>query len=374
MRTYFTGILVLAYITLLGLTQVAGQTVPPEVFNFNAMVHDTTGLPLINRPVGLRFSILEDGFSGPAVYVETQTDTTSSSGLLAMHIGAGTVVSGSFSGIDWPHHSYYLQVEIDVSAGTNYQVMSTTQLVSVPYAMHAATANSAINDHDTVATNELQHLSISNDTVFLTDGGYAKLPATSNSTPITGKYRIVLGGSITNAQAVTKLQQELGTATREIYIINTDQLTSIDLSGVDTIMNIKVEGNEVLQTITASNLVMVYGSINVTDNSVLNTIDLPVLENIRYDVNIFQNPGLQYLNIPALTYCVGGDYYRFRLEENAFSSSEVNYLLARLVGLSSTLVNVTVLLQNQNPPAPPTGQGLIDKQTLISNGNSVLTD
>jgi hypothetical protein len=33
-----------------------------------------------------------------------------------------------------------------------------------------------------------------------------------------------------------------------------------------------------------------------------------------------------------------------------------------------------ISLSGQNPPAPPTGQGIIDKQTLINSGNFVTTD
>jgi hypothetical protein len=40
----------------------------------------------------------------------------------------------------------------------------------------------------------------------------------------------------------------------------------------------------------------------------------------------------------------------------------------------SPTVQKNIYLSNQNPLAPPTGQGLIDKQTLINAGNNVITD
>ena len=42
-------------------------------------------------------------------------------------------------------------------------------------------ANGIISDNDNDSTNELQNLSISNDTIFLTDGGYVKLPSSASS-------------------------------------------------------------------------------------------------------------------------------------------------------------------------------------------------
>jgi hypothetical protein len=35
---------------------------------------------------------------------------------------------------------------------------------------------------------------------------------------------------------------------------------------------------------------------------------------------------------------------------------------------------LSLILSGQTPPAPPTGQGIIDKQTLLNAGNYVVTD
>ena len=98
-------------------------------------------------------------------------------------IGGGTVTSGTFSAIDWANDKYFLQVELDPAGGTSYSNMGTTQLISVPYAKHAETAMRAINDSiydgDSSQTNELQTLSISNDTIFLSNGGFAVIPDSS---------------------------------------------------------------------------------------------------------------------------------------------------------------------------------------------------
>jgi hypothetical protein len=48
--------------------------------------------------------------------------------------------------------------------------------MSVPYAMYAQRADTALKVPDTSPTNEIQVLSISNDTIYLSDGGFAKLP------------------------------------------------------------------------------------------------------------------------------------------------------------------------------------------------------
>jgi hypothetical protein len=40
----------------------------------------------------------------------------------------------------------------------------------------------------------------------------------------------------------------------------------------------------------------------------------------------------------------------------------------------SPAVAKNIQLGSQTPIAPPTGQGIIDKQTLINSGNTVYTD
>ena len=59
--------------------------------------------------------------------------------------------------------------------------------------------------------------------------------------------------------------------------------------------------------------------------------------------------------------------------DNALPSSQVNSLLSKMLNVLP-VPGKSIQLQGQNPPAPPTGQGLIDKATLINTGSSVTTD
>lgn len=52
--------------------------------------------------------------------------------------------SGSMATIDWSNDNYYLKVGMDAAGGTNFLTMGTTQLLSVPYALHAKTAESIV--------------------------------------------------------------------------------------------------------------------------------------------------------------------------------------------------------------------------------------
>ena len=76
------------------------------------------------------------------IYAETQTPATNENGLVSIAIGAGVIVEGSilFKDINWSSETLYLRTEIDPAGGTAYNIISTTQLLSVPYTLHAKTA------------------------------------------------------------------------------------------------------------------------------------------------------------------------------------------------------------------------------------------
>ncbi len=108
----------------------------PQAINYQAVARDGGGKELINRFIGLRYSIL-DGYPGPTVYRETHHVTTNQFGLFSAKIGEGVVDTGSFATIPWFHGEEYLMVEIDTIGGTDYMNMGITQMISVPYALYA---------------------------------------------------------------------------------------------------------------------------------------------------------------------------------------------------------------------------------------------
>jgi len=112
----------------------------PEKMSYQAVIRNTSDVLVTNTSIGMQISILQDSASGTAVYTETQTPTTNANGLVNIEIGAGTVVSGDFTTIDWANGSYFIKTETDLAGGINYTITGTSQLLSVPYALHAKTA------------------------------------------------------------------------------------------------------------------------------------------------------------------------------------------------------------------------------------------
>lgn len=140
----------------------------PDMFNYQTVVRNNSGVPLANQDVSFRMSVRAGSASGTVVYQEIHNETTNEQGLVSFRIGDGSG-SEDISTVNWAGNSHYLQVELDAEGGSSYEDMGTSQLVSVPYAMHAKTAED-VDDADADPTNELQNLSISGNTLSISQG------------------------------------------------------------------------------------------------------------------------------------------------------------------------------------------------------------
>jgi uncharacterized protein (TIGR02145 family) len=129
-------------------TTVLAQS--PNAMSYQTVIRNDEQNLVTNQQVGIQISILQGSANGTAVYVETQTPISNANGLLSIEIGGGSIVSGIFSSIDWSSGLYFIKTEIDIDGGTNYTITGTSQLLSVPFALHATTAASLTNPVDEV--------------------------------------------------------------------------------------------------------------------------------------------------------------------------------------------------------------------------------
>jgi len=128
------------FLALLMLTTLS-YAQSPEKISYQAVIRDVSNELVSEQDVGIQIRILQgiDPATATTVYVETQSTRTNVNGLLSFEIGTGNSTN-DFSVIDWSSGTYYLETNIDPSGGTDYSVKSTSQLMSVPYAMYAKTA------------------------------------------------------------------------------------------------------------------------------------------------------------------------------------------------------------------------------------------
>ncbi len=110
--------------------------------SYQSIIRDSSNALVANSVVGIRISILQTSSSGAAVYIETQTPTTNANGMANISIGGGIVLSGNYTNINWANGPYFIKTETDPLGGTNYTIIGTSQLMSVPYALYAANSGS----------------------------------------------------------------------------------------------------------------------------------------------------------------------------------------------------------------------------------------
>jgi hypothetical protein len=129
--------------TLLALlTVVFSFSQVPQGISYQAIALNGSGNPIVSSPVGIKLSILDTSASGTVLYTETHTPTTNAQGLYNLIIGQGTATTGTFSTIKWETNSKFLKLEMDAVGGTNYVLVGSTQLLSVPYALYAGKVKS----------------------------------------------------------------------------------------------------------------------------------------------------------------------------------------------------------------------------------------
>lgn len=171
------------FFTVLALSSFS-QT--PQAFKYQGVARDLEGNPISYQEILLRVSVLSGSAQGDPIFVELHQVTTSNVGLFTIDIGnMGMVISGNFSEIDWGASTYFLKVEIDMDGGLNFQLMGTSQLMSVPYALYAErTAHPEDEDADT--TNEIQTLTKSGNEVTLSKNGGSFIDDNTTYLPGTG--------------------------------------------------------------------------------------------------------------------------------------------------------------------------------------------
>lgn len=117
------------------------QAQAPQAFSYQAVARDASNNAIVNQEISLQVSILDGTVDGLPIYVETHTAQTNDIGLFALEIGRGTPTMGVFSDIKWGINNRFLKVEMDRNGGTNYELVGTSQFLSVPYALYAENVN-----------------------------------------------------------------------------------------------------------------------------------------------------------------------------------------------------------------------------------------
>ena len=131
---------------IIGIPELSAQA--PSGINYQGIARDVGGKPLPEKDISLRISILQDGASGAIEYDEVHEVKTNAFGLFTLIIGKGEPGTGNFKFISWALGNKWLQVEMDVNGGRNFQLSGSQELMSVPYALYAGFAGNGLQAGD----------------------------------------------------------------------------------------------------------------------------------------------------------------------------------------------------------------------------------
>ena len=269
----------------------------PEKFTYQSIVRSSNGAILQSADVGIRLSVLKSSSIGNSVYSEEHSAKTNKNGIITLIIGDGTT-SDDFSSIDWSTGTYYLKIEVDPLGGNDYLIESTSQLLSVPYALYSGTSGNSINklklkgeNYLSLSDNELSAnkvdlssnikgtLSINSGGTGATDAAAARTAlgvdasGTDNSTAVslatvTDNYLTITGQEVTAGNVPLTLggtgaSDAAGARTAlGVDAAGTDNSTAVSLATV-TDNYLTIDGQEV----TAGNVPLTLGGTGATDAS-----------------------------------------------------------------------------------------------------------
>lgn len=152
----------------LGLFTSYAQT-GSQGMSYQAVVRDAAGKVLANAPVSIKIALVSENKSIEAYYTEVHQINTDFLGQINLVIGEGQDKKGTITEVPWGKEQIWLDVALQGAQNTAFKVNSRTQLLSVPYAMHAATTSKLIEEPATEK----------NQSIYWHTGGNTKtLPAT----------------------------------------------------------------------------------------------------------------------------------------------------------------------------------------------------
>ncbi len=170
MKLYTIGLLpaLLACVTAMAQGSPSGIT-------YQAIARNADGNELVNSALNVTFTIHQGAVDGTIAYEETQATVSNMFGLFTLVIGQGIPTgngnASSLYDIDWASFVHFLRVQVDLPDDTAAMLLGVSQLLTVPYAFHATTAE-FYNESDGDPSNEaLTSVELTGNTLAITESG-----------------------------------------------------------------------------------------------------------------------------------------------------------------------------------------------------------
>jgi hypothetical protein len=280
--------------------------------------------------------------------------------------------SGNVASINFPT----LLLEFDTFTATSLAALTS---VSLPL-LRTVGGNLNLSNNSSLATVNLNSLTGTLFSLFL--GGSQPTTLSFPELTVVGTGNIGDFQIQDNTQCTSLSCPKLVSVAQNFTMYNMTALTSVSLPLLSGVGEDGLAGrldfslNTHLTSISFPSLISVWQEIDFGGCTLLTSVQMPVLDQITSPNNIYaisgaSCPALVTWNAPLLNFIPDGGF-SIDFTFDALSAASVNQVLhsCALANLGAgTNVNL-----NQGTNAAPTGQGITDKNTLIANGATVVTN
>ncbi len=139
------SLLTLIMFCSLGILSTLAQT-GTDGISYQAVVRDAEGKVLANAPVSIKIALVSENKSVEAYYTEVHKVNTDFLGQFNIIIGEGQQAKGTIAQVPWGKEQIELNIELIGEKSGVLKIHSRSRLLSVPYAMHAATTSKLSED------------------------------------------------------------------------------------------------------------------------------------------------------------------------------------------------------------------------------------
>src|SRR3970282_2995843 len=99
----------------------------PEKMSYQAIIRAQDNSLVINSNISLKIILHQGTVTGTNVYQETHSVSTNNNGLVSLEIGTEMIVTGIFSNIAWEKAPYFIETQVVVAGGSNYNIIGISQ-------------------------------------------------------------------------------------------------------------------------------------------------------------------------------------------------------------------------------------------------------
>ncbi len=268
----------------------------PAAISYQAVARNAIGEALANNELIVKIGILANGIDGTLMWEEEHAVLTDDFGLFDFNIGQGASTgngnSTAFANINWGAATYFLRVEAEAGNGV-FDLLGTSQLMSVPYAFYANRAGN-------IDEAQISAFTFSDQTLEITEGDE------TFSLDISDMFTEIIAGQSIN------LVQLVGT---ELNIVEGSEAFVVDLSPLlqEIGWTMTDEGLIADQlpvgigTANPQSTMHINGSVSYTVQLVEGPINVNIDQN-NHVILANVSAGIVTLNLPVASSCLGRVY------------------------------------------------------------------